>query len=60
MFLAAPLKRYICSASTHHAGECCAVHARGARLLNKCTATMGPLRTYCSNTFTVCGGHVSN
>jgi hypothetical protein len=31
----------------------CVVHARGARLLNKCTTTMGPLRTYCPNTFTV-------
>ena len=51
--LASRTQQYICSASTHRADRRYAVHARGARVLNKCTTTMGPVRTYCPNTFTV-------
>ena len=33
--------------------DCRAVHISSARLLNKYTTTIGPLGTYCPNTFTV-------
>ena len=46
MFLATLLQWYICSASTHRAGERHAVHAHGARLLNECTTKEVSLRTY--------------